>query len=98
MNGTTESFSLVCRHCADRWSIVGQRDFNGDGKADFLWRDTTGDVAIWLMNGTTDPLSAWYVGTVPTSLVDRGTGDFNGDGKYATFSGATLAATWRSGR
>ncbi len=37
-------------------SIVhgSHRDFNGDGKADFLWRDsTTGNVSIWLMNGLT---------------------------------------------
>ncbi|HUD85110.1 MAG TPA: VCBS repeat-containing protein, partial [Xanthobacteraceae bacterium] len=36
------------------WSIVGTGDFNGDGYADILWRNTTtGDVAIWEMNGTT---------------------------------------------
>jgi hypothetical protein len=34
------------------WSIVGQRDFNGDGKSGILWRDTVGDVGMWLMNGT----------------------------------------------
>jgi hypothetical protein len=34
------------------WSIVGQRDFNGNGEADLLWRDTSGDAAIWFMNGT----------------------------------------------
>jgi hypothetical protein len=33
------------------WSVVGTGDFNGDGKSDMLWRDTSGDVAIWLMNG-----------------------------------------------
>ena len=27
------------------WSIVGIGDFNGDRKADVLWRDSTGDVA-----------------------------------------------------
>ncbi len=36
-----------------QWAIVRQRDFNGDGKADLLWRDTSGNVAIWEMNGTT---------------------------------------------
>jgi len=35
------------------WSIVGTGDFNGDGKWDILWRDTSGNVAIWEMNGTT---------------------------------------------
>jgi hypothetical protein len=29
-------------------------DFNGDGKADILWRNgSAGQVEIWLMNGTT---------------------------------------------
>ena len=26
-------------------------DFNGDGKSDILWRNTNGEMAIWLMNG-----------------------------------------------
>ena len=34
------------------WSVVGQRVFTGNGDAGVLWRDTLGDVAIWLMNGT----------------------------------------------
>jgi hypothetical protein len=33
------------------WSIVGQRDFNGDGNYDLLWRDTSGNTAIWLLKG-----------------------------------------------
>ena len=29
-------------------------DFNGDGKSDVLWRNiVSGEVVIWLMNGTT---------------------------------------------
>src|SRR5208282_1329720 len=64
------------------WTIVGTGDFNGDGKSDILWRDTSGDVAIWEMNGTTilNP-TATYVATVPTTWSIVGTGDFNGDGK-----------------
>src|SRR6266699_3124922 len=57
-------------------------DFDGDGKADILWRNAlTGENYIWLMNGLTiaaqglvnvvdDP--AWQV---------QGVGDFDGDGK-----------------
>jgi hypothetical protein len=32
--------------------VAGIGDFNGDGKSDILWQDTSGDVAEWLMNGT----------------------------------------------
>jgi len=28
-------------------------DFNGDGKADVLWQNSSGACAIWLMNGIT---------------------------------------------
>ena len=62
------------------WSIVGQRDFNGDGNADILWRDTAGDVGMWLMNGT-QIIQGGAFGAVSTNWSIVGTGDFNGDGK-----------------
>ena len=61
------------------WSIVGQRDFNGDGKADLLWHDTSGNIAMWFMNGTAVGSTA-SVGNIPTSWSVIGIGDFNGDG------------------
>ncbi|NJL46279.1 MAG: VCBS repeat-containing protein [Leptolyngbyaceae cyanobacterium SM2_5_2] len=33
------------------WTVVGVSDFNTDGFADLLWRDTTGKTVIWLMQG-----------------------------------------------
>jgi hypothetical protein len=64
------------------WTIVGLGDFNGDGKTDILWRDTSGNVAIWEMNGTSLLIgSSSFVGNVPASWSIVGTGDFNGDGK-----------------
>jgi FG-GAP-like repeat len=58
---------------------VGTGDFNGDGMSDILWRNTNGDVGIWLMNGT-QILSASDLGNAPSSWTIMETGDFNGDG------------------
>src|SRR6266513_1857440 len=56
-------------------------DFNGDGKADILWQNTsTGQRVIWLMNGTALQ-SVVNLGTVATSWSIAGSSDFNGDGK-----------------
>ena len=59
--------------------MVGTGDFNGDGKSDIVWRDTTGNTSIWLMNGATVS-SAVGVGNVPTTWSIVLTGDYNGDG------------------
>lgn len=62
------------------WKIAGTGDFDGDGKADTLWRKTsTGDNTIWKSaNRATEQ--------AVTSMTDQnwkmaGTGDFDGDGK-----------------
>src|ERR1035438_4750220 len=56
-------------------------DFNGDGKTDIVWRNTTtGDDAIWYMNGTT-VIGVGALGSAPLSWSIVGVGDFNGDGK-----------------
>ena len=31
--------------------MQGVSDFNGDGKADILWRDTGGNTYVWIMDG-----------------------------------------------
>jgi len=42
-----------------------ENDFDGDGKADILWRNTTtGQVSVWLINGAAK-LSGGSPGTVP---------------------------------
>ena len=55
-------------------------DFNGNNKSDILWRDTSGNVAIWLMNGGTIA-SGVKRRQCAYQLDDPGSGDFNGDGK-----------------
>ena len=66
-----------------RHNVAATHDFNGDGKSDIAWRDTSGNVAIWEMNGTTvlNPNTAG-VGNVATTWSIVGTGDFNGDGRW----------------
>jgi serralysin len=62
------------------WSVVGQRDFNRDGRYDLIWRDSSGNIAIWLLNGL-QVLQTGGLGNVPATWRIAGTADFNGDGK-----------------
>ena len=55
-------------------------DFNGDGYSDILWRNTGGDLAVWLMNGGAVLQSAG-LGSVTSAYSIIGQHDFNGDGK-----------------
>jgi streptogramin lyase len=67
MNGAQVSQSGGFGAVPTNWQIVGQRDFNGDGKHDLLWRDSTsGTVALWLMNGLQVGQTG-SLGAVPTS-------------------------------
>ncbi|MBF0539744.1 MAG: DUF1566 domain-containing protein [Nitrospirae bacterium] len=70
------------------WPVRGGRvyrnmsDFNGDGNADLLWRDTaTGDIAMWLMNGATITGGNYVSRGVPAEWQIKAIGDFNGDAR-----------------
>ena len=57
---------------------VSTHDFNGDVRSDILWRDTSGNVAIWEMTGTT-VLNAKGLGNITALWTIAGQRDFNGD-------------------
>ena len=55
-------------------------DFSGNGDSGILWRNSNGQVAIWLMNGMAQTSSA-VIASVTTDWTIAGAGDFDGDGK-----------------
>src|SRR5438876_10965617 len=85
MNGTSIlAGEGYLRTVADlNWKVAGIGDFDGDGRADILWRNTsTGQNYIYFMNGTVILPTEGYIRTVadPNWQV-AGVGDFDGDGK-----------------
>ena len=65
---------------ATSWHAIDSFDFNGDGRADILWRNNDGTIAVWEGIATGFNQSS-YIETQPTSAVIVGAGDFDGDGK-----------------
>jgi Ca2+-binding RTX toxin-like protein len=57
-----------------------RNDFGNDKKADILWRNIDGTVALWQMNGATIA-SANFVNNVSNTWTITNTGDFGADGK-----------------
>jgi FG-GAP-like repeat len=90
MNGSTVSGAYiksggVAVNPDASWIVVGISDFNNDGKADILWRNTSGALSDWTMNGSVIASSAFVTsgGSVITpdaSWSVSGVGDFNHDG------------------
>jgi Calx-beta domain/FG-GAP-like repeat len=88
MNGKTRTNIFNLETVGDiyiNWEIIGAADFNGDRKADILWRNSqTGENHIWQMDGTafvkgnslTQVSREWRIEQV---------GDFNGDRTHDLF-------------
>jgi hypothetical protein len=65
------------------WRVAGLGDYDGDGKADVLWRNSsTGENYLYPMDGTAIMPTEGYLRTVADlSWQVKGTGDYDGDGK-----------------
>ena len=65
------------------WHVAALQDFDGDGKTDILWRNNSGAMAEWNMNGMVLASGGAVAGgaVVLTDWQIAGVGDFGGDGK-----------------
>jgi phospholipase/lecithinase/hemolysin len=71
--------SRFFRNLVVPWAAV--HDANGDGKSDIFWRDnSSGNIAIWLMNGAAVIGSGGL--SSPSSFSIVAVRDFNSDGKF----------------
>lgn len=62
--------------------VHGGSDVDGDGKGDLFWRNgSSGDNALWLMNGLSIGSTATLPAVTDTNWKIAGSGDFDGNGK-----------------
>jgi hypothetical protein len=63
------------------WKIQDVADFDGDGRADMLWRNTNGEVQIWKSVSSGFQMGAFSSSSAGNEWQIAATGDFNGDGR-----------------
>jgi Tannase and feruloyl esterase/FG-GAP-like repeat len=75
---------------------VATHDFNGDGKSDVLWRDTSNNIGMWLMNGSAISQSG-VIGNATTFWSVVGQRDFTGSGlpNSTTSNNGNADVLWR---
>lgn len=76
--------------------LDGVGDFNHDGNSGVLWQSNTGQVAIWLMQGSNIVACGLTNAAIGTDWTAGGAGDFNGDGRDDAlwFNSSGQAVTW----
>lgn len=78
INNGNGTFTSTTRSGGGTWQAFGAADVNSDGKSDLLWR-LQGQVAYWLMDGTTVQSSV-YAGDAGSAFSPVAVGDYDGDG------------------
>jgi Ca2+-binding RTX toxin-like protein len=81
MNGLSVGSEASLGIVSNNWQIASTGDFDGDSKADILWRNTvTGEAYTWQMNGNAKTTEG-SIRFVSNNWQIAATGDFNGDNK-----------------
>ena len=80
--GFSDNWNNFNIHADANWQIIGTGDFNGDGRADILWRATDGTITNWLANQNGGFTGNWnnFNTHADANWQIIGTDDFNGDG------------------
>ena len=68
-NGVSGNSNTISVHTP----LAAAHDYNCDGKSDILWHDTSGNVALWEMNGAQISASSALGNAPPSILVGRRT-------------------------
>ena len=66
---TTISNSLITLPSTDpTWRFYAAEDVDGDGRHDIIWRQASGQLTLWKMNGTFAPTVTTNAGTAPAGF------------------------------
>lgn len=80
--GSIEKANTTYGSVDSGWQLQGAFDFNGDGRADLYWRNTTtGVTTIWTSTASGLQANAQVISGVDSSWSMAAIADFNGDGQ-----------------